>query len=207
MGSKLSQRRKPNKTSWFIRAAQNAGLNTIGMTNIPEMMTLGCTQNPLYGATRNPWDLSRGVHSSTGGGAAAIAAGYVPLVHSTDGGEVSSRMPASATGIFYGFKPSRESLISGPTDGSTNEDFTHQSFMSRTVRDALAVSVTEHHTKNNFETPFPRTPIEWLMLLSTEKITIGVTHKRYPRQTSRWKIRSLLFDLRPLCSKALDISL
>ncbi|MCZ8499258.1 amidase family protein [Vibrio lentus] len=50
------------------------------MTNIPEMMTLGCTQNPLYGATRNPWDLSRGVHSSTGGGAAAIAAGYVPSI-------------------------------------------------------------------------------------------------------------------------------
>ena len=65
MGSKLNQGRKPDTTSWFIRATQNAGLNTIGMTNIPEMMTLGCTQNPLYGATRNPWALSRGVHSST----------------------------------------------------------------------------------------------------------------------------------------------
>ncbi|PML50021.1 amidase [Vibrio lentus] len=193
MGSKLNQGRKPNKTSWFIRATQNAGLNTIGMTNIPEMMTLGCTQNPLYGATRNPWDLNRGVHSSTGGGAAAIAAGYVPLVHSTDGGG-SSRMPASATGIF-GFKPSRESLISGLTDGATNEDFTHQSFMSRTVRDAaLAVSVTEHHTKNNFETPFPRTPIGMVNASLNRKITIGVTlkdiHGRLPDEDTIAAIRA-----------------
>ena len=149
MGTLLNEGRRPQSTSWFIQAVHNAGLNTIGMTNIPEMMTLGCTQNPLYGATRNPWDLRKGVHSSTGGGAAAIAAGYVPIVHSTDGGG-SSRMPASATGIF-GYKPSREQLITGLINGLTNEDFTHQSFMSRTVRDtALAVSVTENHMKDSF---------------------------------------------------------
>lgn len=201
LGSKLNQGRKPNATSWFIRATQNAGLNTIGMTNIPEMMTLGCTQNSLYGATRNPWDLSRGVHSSTGGGAAAIAAGYVPLVHSTDGGG-SSRMPASATGIF-GFKPSRESLISGLTDGSTNEGFTHQSFMSRTVRDAaLAVSVTEQHTKNDFETPFPRTPIGMVNASLNRQIKIGVTlkdiHGRLPDEDTLAAIRSTVSLLESL---------
>ncbi len=201
LGSKLNQGRKPNATSWFIRATQNAGLNTIGMTNIPEMMTLGCTQNSLYGATRNPWDLSRGVHSSTGGGAAAIAAGYVPLVHSTDGGG-SSRMPASATGIF-GFKPSRESLISGLTDGSTSEGFTHQSFMSRTVRDAaLAVSVTEHHTKNDFETPFPRTPIGMVNASLNRQIKIGVTlkdiHGRLPDEDTLAAIRSTVSLLESL---------
>jgi len=193
MGSKLNKGRRPKSTSWFIRAAQNAGLNTIGITNIPEMMTLGCTQNPLHGATRNPWDLRKGVHSSTGGGAAAVGAGYVPLVHATDGGG-SSRMPASATGIF-GYKPSRESLITGLANGSTNEDFTHQSFMSRTVRDtALALSVTEDHTKNRFEHAFPRTAIGMVNTPLNRQIKIGVTmkdiHGRLPDEDTTAAIRS-----------------
>ncbi len=170
LGSKLNQGRKPNATSWFIRATQNAGLNTIGMTNIPEMMTLGCTQNSLYGATRNPWDLSRGVHSATG---------------------------------IFGFKPSRESLISGLTDGSTSEGLTHQSFMSRTVRDAaLAVSVTEHHTKNDFETPFPRTPIGMVNASLNRQIKIGVTlkdiHGRLPDEDTLAAIRSTVSLLESL---------
>lgn len=193
MGSPLNKGRRPQSTSWFIQAAHNAGLNTIGMTNIPEMMAFGCTQNPLYGATRNPWDLRKGVHASTGGGAAAIAAGYVPMVHSTDGGG-SSRMPASATGIF-GYKPSREQLITGLVNGSTNEDFTHQSFMSRTVRDtALAVSVTENHVKDSFKTAFPRTPLGMVHTALNRPIKVGVTMRdiygRLPDEDTRAAILS-----------------
>ncbi|SKA62788.1 amidase [Enterovibrio nigricans] len=173
-GSILNKGRKPEATSWFVRASENAGLINIGMSNIPEMMSLGCTQNPLYGATRNPWDLTKSVHSSTGGGAAAVAAGYVPLVHSTDGGG-SSRMPASACGIF-GFKPSRDQLITGLSNGNTNEDFTHQSFMSRSVRDtALAVSLTENHTKDGFDTPFSRTATGFVTQPLRRKLRIAVT--------------------------------
>ncbi|KXF82264.1 amidase [Enterovibrio coralii] len=173
-GSVLNKGRKPEKTSWFVRASENAGLINIGMSNIPEMMTLGCTQNPLYGATRNPWNLSKSVHASTGGGAAAVAAGYVPLIHSTDGGG-SSRMPASACGIF-GFKPSRDQLITGLANGSTKEDFTHQSFMSRSVRDtALAVSLTENHTKDGFDTPFARTATGFVTEPLRRKLRIAVT--------------------------------
>ena len=193
MGSPLNKGRRPKSTSWFIQAAHNAGLNTIGMTNIPEMMTFGCTQNPLYGATRNPWDIRKGVHASTGGGAAAIAAGYVPVAHSTDGGG-SSRMPASATGIF-GYKPSREQLITGLINGSTNEDFTHQSFMSRTVRDtALAVSVTENHVKDSFKTAFPRTPLGMVHTRLNRPIKVGVTmmdiHGKLPDEDTRSAILS-----------------
>lgn len=193
LGSVLNKGRKPDNTSWFIQAAHNAGLNTIGMANIPEMMTLGCTQNPLYGATRNPWDLRKGVHASTGGGAAAVAAGYTPIIHSTDGGG-SSRMPASATGIF-GYKPSREQLITGLTNGSTMEDFTHQSFMSRTVRDtALAISVTENHCKDGFDTAFPRTPIGMIHTSLNRSICIGVTMRdiygRLPDEPTQAAIKS-----------------
>ncbi|MGF1910016.1 amidase [Vibrio kasasachensis] len=193
LGSILNKGRRPESTSWFIQAAHNAGLNTIGMSNIPEMMTLGCTQNPLYGATRNPWDLRKGVHSSTGGGAAAVAAGYTPIIHSTDGGG-SSRMPASATGIF-GYKPSREQLITGLPNGSTMEDFTHQSFMSRTVRDtALAISVTENHVKDSFATGFPRTPIGMVHTPLNRQIRVGVTMRdiygRLPDEDTQAAIKS-----------------
>ena len=174
LGSMLNKGRKPESTSWFIKACENAGLNTIGMSNIPEMMTFGCTQNPVYGATRNPWNLNKGVHASTGGGAAAVAAGYVPLIHSTDGGG-SSRMPASACGIF-GYKPSRDQLITGLVNGDTNEEFTHQSFMSRSVRDtAQAISLTENHIKDGFETPFPRTATGFVTRPLQRPLKIGVT--------------------------------
>lgn len=174
LGSPLNKDRKPTSTSWFVRAAENAGLNNIGMTNIPEMMASVCTRNLLYGVTRNPWDLSKSVHGSTGGGAAAVAAGYVPLIHSTDGGG-SSRMPASACGIF-GFKPSRDQLITGLANGSTMEDFTHQSFMSRTVRDtALAISLTENHIKDDFNTPFPRTATGFVTRPLTRPLKIAIT--------------------------------
>lgn len=174
LGSPLNKGRIPKETSWFIRCCENAGLNVIGMTNIPEMMTFGCTQNPLYGATRNPWDLRRSVHSSTGGGAAAVAAGYTPLIHSTDGGG-SSRMPASACGIF-GFKPSREQLVTGLPNGSTSEDFTHQSIMSRSVRDtAFAISLTENHIKDGFDTPYPRTATGYVTSPLRRRLRIAVT--------------------------------
>lgn len=176
IGSLLNKNRKPNETSWFIRAAQNAGLNNIGMTNVPEFMASVCTRNPLFGVTRNPWDLTKSVHGSTGGGAAAVAAGYTPLVHSTDGGG-SSRMPASACGIF-GFKPSRDQLITGLANGSTVEDLTHQSFMSRSVRDtALAISLTENHVKDNFNTPFSRTATGFVTEPLARRLKIAVTLK------------------------------
>ncbi|ROV57728.1 amidase [Vibrio ponticus] len=201
LGSLLNQGRRPTETSWFIRAAHNAGLNTIGMSNIPEMMTLGCTQNPLYGATRNPWDLAKGVHSSTGGGAAAVAAGYTPIIHSTDGGG-SSRMPASATGIF-GYKPSRDQLITGLSNGSTQEDFTHQSFMSRSVRDtALAISVTENHIKDGFDTPFARTALGMVHRPLNRQIRVGVTmrdiHGRLPDTPTQLAIKSTVELLQQL---------
>ncbi|WP_295893817.1 amidase [uncultured Vibrio sp.] len=173
-GSKINYNNIPEKSSYFVRACENAGLNTIGLTNIPELMSLMCTNNELYGVTRNPWNLDYSVASSTGGGAAAVAAGYTPLVHSTDGGG-SSRIPASACGIF-GWKPSRDQLITGKADGDTNEAYTHQSFMSRSVRDvALALSVTEAHTKDDFDTAWPRTAMGLVHQPLNRPLRVGVS--------------------------------
>jgi aspartyl-tRNA(Asn)/glutamyl-tRNA(Gln) amidotransferase subunit A len=81
-----------------------AGAVIVGKTNVPEFTLEGYTRNPLFGTTRNPWDLALTPGGSSGGAAAGVAAGMVPLALCTDGGG-SIRRPASHTGLV-GLKPS-----------------------------------------------------------------------------------------------------
>ncbi|GAA0405213.1 hypothetical protein Acor_23120 [Acrocarpospora corrugata] len=92
-----------------------AGLVTLGLTTVPEMVLSFSTESLRCGPTRNPWDPSRGVGGSSGGAAAMIAAGAVPLAHASDGAG-SIRVPASCCGLV-GLKPSRGRVTSGPDMG------------------------------------------------------------------------------------------
>jgi amidase len=81
-----------------------AGGVVMGKTNVPPMLTDWQSANPVYGRTNNPWDLSRSPGGSTGGGAAALAAGLTPLEYGSDiGGSI--RVPAAFCGLF-GHRPS-----------------------------------------------------------------------------------------------------
>lgn len=173
--SRLTQNRIPEKSAGVIVACENAGFNVIGMSHSPEFTTSPSTESELFGVTKNPWDLTLSPGGSTGGGAAAIAAGYVPICHATDGGG-SARMPASACGLF-GYKPSRELLISGSTDGSDDFLLTHQTFISRSVRDtALASSLVEKH---NYTGAYPRTSLGYVSNALTRKLKIGLTLENF----------------------------
>jgi amidase len=88
-----------------VDALARAGFVLCGRTNTPEFGVVTVAENSRYGITRNPWDTNRSPGGSSGGAAAAVAAGMFPVAHANDGGG-SIRIPASYCGLV-GLKPSR----------------------------------------------------------------------------------------------------
>ena len=110
-----------------------AGCIVLGKTNTPELGHKGDTVNPLFGATCNPWDLTRSAGGSSGGSAAAVAAGLVPLCTGSDGGG-SIRIPASVCGLT-GMKPSLGRVPMGGPKPPGWADLSTRGPMARTARD------------------------------------------------------------------------
>jgi aspartyl-tRNA(Asn)/glutamyl-tRNA(Gln) amidotransferase subunit A len=121
-----------------VARLRESGAVLLGKTTTPEFGWKGVTDSPLTGITRNPWDLSKTPGGSSGGSAAAVAAGYAPLSLGTDGGG-SIRIPAGFTGIV-GFKPSFGRVPAYPL--SPFGTVAHVGPMTRTVEDsALMMNV------------------------------------------------------------------
>lgn len=97
-----------------VRRLRAAGAVLVGKTNVPEMMAVPWTESLAYGATRNPWDVSRTAGGSSGGTASAVAAGLAGVGLGSDGGG-SIRIPSSWTGLF-GIKPTRDRVPLAPHD-------------------------------------------------------------------------------------------
>jgi amidase len=123
----------------LVRRLRTAGAVILGKTNLPELAIMGDTEGPSFGVTRNPWDTARSPAGSSGGSAAAVAAGLCAAASASDGAG-SIRLPAANCGLV-GLKPTRDLIPLSPNDGHWY-GLSVAGFLTRTVADtALLVSV------------------------------------------------------------------
>ena len=136
-GSRAFQNYRPTRHAHFVQCLLDSGVVIFGKTNTPELALKGTTEPELFGATRNPWNLDHSTGGSSGGSAAAVAAGIVPIAGASDGGG-SIRIPAACCGLF-GFRPSRGRVSAGPAFGEVWEGASSEHVITRSVRDSAAI--------------------------------------------------------------------
>lgn len=155
-GSPLRADHVPDRDELVVERVRKAGAITIGKTNVPEFAAGSHTFNPIFGTTVNPYDPSRSAGGSSGGAAAALASGMVPLADGSDMGG-SLRNPASFCNVV-GLRPSFGRVPQWPNP-NTWETTSVQGPMARNVEDlALLLSVQAGPTSRNpvgHETPGP----------------------------------------------------
>jgi amidase len=117
------------------RRLKDAGFVIVGTTTLPEYGILPVSEARIFGPTRNPWDLERTPGGSSGGAAAAVASGMLPVAHGNDGGG-SVRIPAACCGLV-GLKPSRGRISAAPELGDSSLGI--DGMLTRTVADTAAI--------------------------------------------------------------------
>ncbi|MGY1806331.1 amidase [Blastococcus sp. SYSU D00669] len=123
--------------SYLARLFREAGFVAVGRTAVPELGTTVTTEPAWHAPARNPWNPAHSTGGSSGGSAAAVAAGLVPVAHANDGGG-SIRIPAALCGLV-GLKPTRARVSQGPEIGESWAGATIDGVVTRTVRDTAAV--------------------------------------------------------------------
>lgn len=118
-----------------VRRFKDAGFVIVGTTTLPEYGILPTSEARLFGPTHNPWDLDRTPGGSSGGAAAAVASGMVPVAHGNDGGG-SIRIPAACCGLV-GLKPTRGRISAAPELGDSSLGI--DGVLSRNVADTAAI--------------------------------------------------------------------
>ncbi|MBU1672347.1 MAG: amidase [Actinobacteria bacterium] len=127
----------PDHDSELVVRYKRAGLLTIGKTNASEFGLLPTSEPVLFGACHNPWDVRLSTGGSSGGSAAAVASGIVPMAHANDAGG-SIRIPASCCGLF-GMRPTRARISMGPDIGDVMSGLVVEHAVTRSVRDSATL--------------------------------------------------------------------
>ncbi|QIL73262.1 amidase [Diaphorobacter sp. HDW4B] len=167
--------------STIVARHKTGGLNIFGKTASPEFGMTTTTESALHGVTPNPWNAKHTTGGSSGGAAAIVAAGILPVAHATDGGG-SIRIPASHCGMF-GLKPSRGRTPSGPfaIDGAIGLSIGHA--ISRTVRDsALLLDLgagPEAGSRVRPPSDVPGTYLQALSLAPEKRLRIAIWRSNY----------------------------
>ncbi|MGF1595679.1 MAG: amidase [Acidimicrobiales bacterium] len=165
---------RPGRDTELAARFRRAGLLFLGKTNTPEWGSLPTTEPIAFGPTRNPWHIDHSPSGSSGGSAAAVASGMVPMASGGDGGG-SIRVPASACGLF-GLKPARGRVPTGPDNGEVWAGFASEGVLSRSVRDSAAAldAVIGAQLGDANVAPAPGRPYRAEVGAATGRLRVGV---------------------------------
>ena len=172
-GSRALQHTPAPVHSAIVRRLLGAGAVIFGKTNLPELGLKGVTDPLAHGRASNPWDLARTPGGSSGGSAAAVAAGVLPMATGNDGGG-SLRIPAACCGLF-GLKPSRGRVSVGPGMNELWFGLSQDGVLSRSVRDsALALELLAGPEPGDpFVTAPPPAPFTELARRAPRRLVVG----------------------------------
>lgn len=141
-GSRVARELVVERDTELVRRVRATGVSILGKTNTPEFGLLPYTEPELWGPCRNPWARDRTPGGSSGGSAAAVATGIVPMAGGGDGAG-SIRMPASCCGLF-GLKPTRGRIPAGPRNAESWRGSVTEHVLTRSVRDSAAMLDATH---------------------------------------------------------------
>jgi len=178
-GSKFVPSTPHQHDSTIVTRFEEAGMIALGKTNVPEFGSVPLTESKLYGPAHNPWNLEYSTGGSSGGSAAAVAAGIVPFAHANDGGG-SIRIPASTCGLV-GLKPSRGRNPLGPDIGDVMGGLIAEHVVSRTVRDTAAVldAISGPEPGDPYAAPPPPGPYLKVIARTPKKLRIAFAAKPF----------------------------
>jgi len=191
MGSRMLQGYVADKTSSLVKRFKKAGLVNLGRTTTPEAGFAGTTESVATGKTHNPWNLLRSPGGSSGGAAALVASGVVPMAHGSDGAG-SIRMPAALCGLI-GLKPSRGRVSFGPDFDEPGMGCPVEFALTRTVRDTAALldQVAGPYAGDPFVLPKPSGSYLEQLAVPPRKLRVAFTTNNW---CTRTKVAPVIAD-------------
>jgi amidase len=180
---------------------KNAGLIFTGKTNTCEFGLMTTTEPKLLGPCRNPWNTDKTTGGSSGGSAATVASGIVPMAHGSDGGG-SIRIPASCCGVF-GLKPTRGRNPLGPEYSDIwTSYFAYEHALTRTVRDSAALldATAGPELGSPYLVPPPKRPFIKATGADPGKLRIGFSVKTVSNEHIHPDCEDAVKDAAKLCA-------
>lgn len=175
-GARLLKKSIQKENDFLVSRLESLGFIIIGRTNTPEFGFKNITDSHLWGNAVNPIDLNRNAGGSSGGAAAAVASGMVPIAMASDGGG-SIRIPASFTGTI-GLKPSRGRIIVGPTNYRGWQGASVHFAITKTLRDTQRL--LEALQVEQFESPFILPKLSSKMLKKNNPSKLKIAYHEHP---------------------------
>lgn len=193
LGSRLFAQGVPALASAYSKRLDDAGLVVLGKSTTSELGLLGSTETLLAGRTHNPWGPNLSAGGSSGGAAAAVASGMVPMAHASDGGG-SIRIPASMNGLF-GFKPGSRRIAGAGVEDMDGLVVEH--CVSWSVRDSARLFALTENSASDSDSEY--SPVGFVEGPSSKRLRIGYYSDTLMGEAPSASVLSALGETIALC--------